>query len=124
MTAKHSIKFSVALALAALLCGAGPGAAFADDAAWTHFLVAPGKFILFSCRALDEQTRANQKRILELESLMASSGSEFANAIAYKPEYLQLRGEQADIQRETAAKKCKTPPGAGASRRVNGAIIR
>ena len=113
--------FAVAGALAATLYA---GAASADDAAWTHFLVAPGKFVLFSCQQLDVQAKANQRRIVELEALMARSGSELANAIAYKPEYLQLRGELADLQREAADKKCKTAPGAGAPRRVNGAIIR
>jgi hypothetical protein len=108
-------------ALAAALCA---GAASADDAGWSHFLVAPGKYILFSCQQLDVQAKLNQKRIVELEALMARSGSEFANAIAYKPEYLQLRGELADIQREAADKKCKTAPGAGPQHRVNGAIIR
>ena len=100
------------------------GAASADDAGWSHFLVAPGKYILFNCQQLDVQAKTNQKRIVELEALMARSGSEFANAIAYKPEYLQLRGEQADIQREAADKKCKTAPGGAPQHRVNGAIIR
>lgn len=122
MTAKHSIKFSAALALAALFGGAG--AASADDEQWSHFLVAPGKYVLFNCQQLDVQAKTNQKRIAELEALMAKSGSEFANAIAYKPEYLQLRGEMADIQHEAAYKKCKSAPGGGAPHRVNGAIIR
>ena len=115
------ISLAVAGALAATLYAS---AASADDAAWSHFLVAPGKYVLFNCQQLDVQAKTNQKRIVELEALMARSGSDLANAIAYKPEYLQLRGEQADIQREAADKKCKTMPGAGPPRRVNGAIIR
>ena len=100
------------------------GVASADDAMWSHFLVAPGKFILFNCQQLDVQAKANLTRMRELEALMARSGSDFANAVAYKPEYLQLRGELADLQREAADKKCKTAPGAGPQHRVNGAIIR
>lgn len=122
MTAMHSIKFSVALALAAWLGGAG--AVLADDDAMSKFLVAPGKYILFNCQQLDVAAKTNQKRMAELEALMAKSGSEFANMVAYRPEYLQLRGEVADIQHEAADKKCKSTPGAGAPRRVNGAIIR
>ena len=128
MTENHSsIKRSAiaaiaALALAALLCGAG--AASADDDAMSRFLVAPGKYVLFNCQQLDVQAKANQTRMLELEALMAKSGNELANAVAYRPEYLQLRGEMADLQREAADKKCKTAPGAGAPHRVNGAIIR
>ena len=122
MTAHPSIKRSVIVALATLLGSAV--VASADDDKWSHFLVAPGKYILYNCQQLDVAAKTNQKRIAELEALMAKSGSEFANAIAYKPEYLQLRGEMADMRREAADKKCKSAPGAGAPRRVNGAIIR
>ena len=120
MTAKHSIKFSVALA--ALLGSAV--VASADDDRWSHFLVAPGKYTLYNCQQLDVAAKSNQKRMAELEALMAKSGSELANAIAYRPEYLQLRGEMADLRHEAADKKCKTAPGAGAPHRANGAILR
>lgn len=122
MTAKHSITFSAALALAALLCGAS--AASADDNMMSNFLVAPGKFILFNCQQLDVAAKANQQRMAQLEALMAKSGSEFANMVAYRPEYLQLRGEMADMRREAVDKKCKSVPGTGAPHRVNGTIIR
>jgi hypothetical protein len=123
MIQQNSLGTSIAMA-GALAAALYAGAVSADDAAWSHFLAAPGKYILFSCQQLDVQAKANLLRMRELEGLMAKSGSEFANAIAYKPEYLQLRGEQADIQREAADKKCKTAPGAGPQHRVNGAIIR
>ncbi len=113
---------STILALAALLCAAAP--ALADDDAMSNFLVAPGKYTLFNCQQLDVAAKLNQKRIAELEALMAKSGSELANAIAYRPEYLQLRGETADMRREAADKKCKAAPGAAAPHRTNGAIIR
>jgi hypothetical protein len=122
MTAKHSIKFSVALAFAAWLGSAA--VASADDDKWSNFLVAPGKYILYNCQQLDAAAKTNQKRIAELEALMAKSGSEFANMVAYRPEYLQLRGEIADMRRESADKKCKTAPGGAAPHRVNGAILR
>jgi hypothetical protein len=122
MTAKHSINFSVALALVAVL--GGTGAAPADDEAISKFLVAPGKYILFNCQQLDVQAKANQKRIAELEALMAKSGNEFANAVAYRPEYLQLRGEMADLRHEAVDKKCKTAPGAGPAKPREGAVLR
>lgn len=108
------------LAALAVLLAAAPSRA--DDDMLSKFLVAPGKYVLFSCQQLDVQAQMNHRRILELEALMARSGNELVNAVAYRPEYLQLRGEQADIQREAADKKCKTAP--GAPKRVNGAIIR
>lgn len=122
MTAKHSIKVSAALALAVWLGGAVT--ASADDEAMSKFLVAPGNYILFNCQQLDVAAKTNQKRMAELEALMAKSGSEFANAVAYRPEYLQLRGEMADLRHEAADKKCKTAPGGAAPHRVNGAILR
>jgi len=123
MTAKHSSMMRLAMAACALAILFDGAPAAADDDMLSHFLVAPGKYVLFNCQQLDLAGKTNEKRMRELEGLMARSGSNLANAIAYKPEYLQLRGEQADIQREAADKKCKTAPGA-APRRMKGAIIR
>jgi hypothetical protein len=109
-------------ALAAVLCASAP--ASADDEMMSRFLVAPGKYILYNCQALMEATKVNLTRMHELEALMAKSGNEFANAVAYRPEYLQLSGELTDIRREATDKKCKTAPGDPQKRRVNGAIIR
>ena len=106
MIQRNSLGTSLAVA-GAMVATLYAGAASADDDKWSHFLVAPGKYILYNCQQLDVQAKMNQKRIAELEALMAKSGSEFANAIAYKPEYLQLRGEMADMRREAADKKCK-----------------
>src|ERR1041385_8357844 len=108
-------------ALAAMLCAGAP--ASADDAALSRFFVAPGRYILYNCQALIVAAKANLIRMHELEALMAKSGSEFANAVAYRPEYLQLSGELDDMRREAADKKCKTAPGDPQQRRVNGAII-
>jgi len=109
-------------ALAALLCVGVP--ASADDAALSRMLVAPGKYMLYNCQALMVEAKANLTRMHELEALMAKSGSEFANAVAYRPEYLQLSGELTDIRREAADKKCKAAPGGPQQHRVNGAIVR
>lgn len=116
-----SIFFAALAALAAL--GAGAPAS-ADDAALSRMLVAPGKYMLYNCQALMVEAKANLTRMHELEALMAKSGSEFANAVAYRPEYLQLSGELTDIRREAADKKCKAAPGGPQQHRVNGAIVR
>jgi hypothetical protein len=118
----HFVKGSAAaLTLAALL--GGSAGARADDAMLSRFLVAPGRYVLFGCQQLDVQAKVNETRIRELEGLMAKSGSELVNAVAYRPEYLQLRGELDDMRREAVEKKCKTVPGER-PRKVNGAIIR
>ena len=110
---------SAALAAALGACAA----ASADDQMVSNFLVAPGKYVLYNCQQLTLAASENQKRIRELEALMAKSGNGFVNAMAYQPEYLQLRGEVADMQREAADKKCKTVSGEK-PRPVSGAVIR
>jgi hypothetical protein len=112
------------LLLAAVALMSACAAALADDDMLSRFLVAPGKYVLFNCQQLGVQAKANEKRIRELEGLMAKSGSEFVNAITYRPEYLQLRGEMADLRREAADKKCKFVPGARAPRSQSERAIR
>ncbi|HZT28036.1 MAG TPA: hypothetical protein VFA57_20290 [Pseudolabrys sp.] len=112
--------FAAILLLTVLLFGAT--AASAEDELLSKFLVAPGKYVLFNCQQLDVQAKANETRMRELEGLMAKSGSELVNAVTYRPEYLQLRGELADIRHEAADKKCKAVPGARPQRR--GAVLR
>jgi len=90
---------------------------------FSNFLVAPGKYVLYNCQQLNVAATGNQTRMRELEALMAKSGNGLVNAMAYQPEYLQLRGELADMQREGADKKCKTMPGEK-PRPVQGAVIR
>jgi hypothetical protein len=110
------------LALLAVASISGRAAAMDDDTA-ARFLVAPGRYVLFNCQQLVIQENENQKRMHELEALMAKSGNEFVNAMAYRPEYLQLRGEVADIRHEAADKKCKLVPGVR-PRPTGGAAIR
>jgi len=124
MTAKHSSMMRLAMAACALAILFDGAPAAADDDMLSHFLVAPGKYVLFNCQQLDLAGKTNEKRMRELEALMARSGSDFVNAVTYKPEYLQLTGELADIRREAADKKCKAVPGAGAPRRMNSTILR
>lgn len=104
------------------LAGLVSGCTTDNDTRAERFLVAPGKYVLYNCQQLDEQARTNERRIHELESLMAKSGSDFANDLAYRPEYLQQRGELADVRRQAAEKKCKTVPGVRPPR--HGAVLR
>jgi hypothetical protein len=113
------------LAAAALLSAGGPSFAYDDnDASLSRFLVAPGKYVLFNCQQLAQQAKVNMDRQRELEGLMAKSGSALANAIAYRPEYLQLRGEMDDLRQEAADKKCKFVPGARAPQSQSDGAIR
>ena len=104
-----------ALLLAGLLAGCAAG----EQDSVSRFLVAPGRFVLFNCAEIKQQAELNSKRQLELEALIAkagdSSAGQLASAVAYKPEYYQLRGEMTDLRRTAADKKCKFVPSAGRS---------
>ena len=99
-----------ALLLAGLLAGCAAG----EQDSVSRFLVAPGRFVLFNCAEIKQQAELNSKRQLELEALIAkagdSSAGQLASAVAYKPEYYQLRGEMTDLRRTAADKKCKFVP--------------
>jgi hypothetical protein len=113
------------IAAAALLAACGTSSSNDEnDASMSRFLVAPGRYVLFNCQQIAQQAKVNGERMRALEGLMAKSGSDLVNAIAYKPEYLQLRGEMDDLRREAADKKCKSVPGARAPQSQSGGAIR
>jgi hypothetical protein len=112
MMAQHrSHKRTLAAALAVLTLSACAGN---NDSA-AHFLVAPGKYVLFNCTQLADQMEVNMKRQHELEGLMAragtGSGGQMVSAVVYRPEYLQLHGEMEDLRQTAADKKCNFVPG-------------
>ncbi len=99
-----------------LAAGLLAGCAGADQDATARFLVAPGKYVLFNCAQIAHQAGVNATRQHELEALMVKAGDgsagRLASAVAYRPEYLQLRGEMADLRQSAAEKKCKFVPSA------------
>jgi hypothetical protein len=109
-------------ALAATLLS---GCAASDDTS-ARFLVQPEKYQLYGCRELAEAAREVIKRRRELEGLMAKAGRDtsgrFVGTIAYRPEYLQLRGQMNEIRRTSIERKCKfdpeAPPGGSGSDEV------
>ena len=76
-----------------------------------RFLVTPDKFVLYTCAQLSDAAQANFARQQQLEKLIAkagtSSGAEIVSALAYRPEYVQLRGEMNELRKAVAAKNCK-----------------
>ncbi len=87
-----------------------------DDDAMGRFLVAADKFTLFNCAQLAEKAQVTAARENELLRLMAKAGSDtdgrLVSTIAYRPEYLELRGEMNELRRTAVAKNCKFVPGA------------
>jgi len=120
---RFGAKLAAAAAAAATLCGCAGN----DDAA-SRFLVAPGKYALFNCKQLADEGNENMKRQHELEGLMAQAGSDtggqMVSAVAYRPEYLTLRGRMTDLREAAADKNCDLVPGDPASRTMSGKAIR
>lgn len=91
--------------MAAALSGCG-----SEDTA-SQFFVTPDKFVLYNCVQLSDAAQTNFARQQVLEKLMAkagtTSGAEIVSDLAYRPEYLQLRGEMNELRKATVAKNCK-----------------
>src|SRR6186997_2207890 len=100
----------IACAIASALLS---GCAASDDASG-RFLVQPDRYQLYSCRELAEAAQAVGASQLELEGLMARAGPDasghFVSTMAYRPEYLQLRGLMNGVRKTSAEKKCKVSP--------------
>ena len=116
-----------ALALAAGLLAGCAGTTGTEADSTSRFLVAPGKYVLFDCAHIKQQAQDNAKRQRELEGLMAKAGDSasgrMVSAMAYKPEYFQLRGEMADLRQTAIDKKCPFVPGEGRSTRPVGVVV-
>ncbi|HEX3161080.1 MAG TPA: hypothetical protein VHQ92_00750 [Pseudolabrys sp.] len=95
--------------IAALTAVALSGCASEDTTG--RFLVTPDKFVLYNCAQLSDATQANFARQQVLEKLIAKAGTgggaEFVSDLAYRPEYVQLRGEMNELRKANAEKNCK-----------------
>jgi hypothetical protein len=108
--------------LAAVLFGIMPavllsGCAMSDDTV-SSFLVAPGKYVLYSCDDIARTAKATQARQKELEQLMAKAGTDpGAQMIAsatYGTDYASARGEMKDLRAAAVERKCNFMPGVDA----------
>lgn len=110
MTSRETFRILIAALAAATLSGC----AASDDSA-ARFLVAPGQYVLYNCVQIAEVAQANATRQRELEKLMAKAGTDsagrFVSGMAYRPEYVQLRGVMTELREEAAGKHCKFTPG-------------
>lgn len=102
--------FAAALAAAMLA-----GCTMSDDSL-SSFLVAPGKYVLYSCDDIARAAKETQARQKELEQLIAKAGTDpggrmIANA-AYGTEYATMRGQMTDLRAAAADRKCDFVPGA------------
>jgi hypothetical protein len=78
----------------------------------SRFLVEPDRYVLYGCKELATQAQGNAARQHDLELLIAKAGSGVASAMAYQPEYLQLRGEMTQLRKAAVDKNCSPLPSA------------
>ena len=79
----------------------------------SRIFVEPGHYVLYSCKELANQAAGNFARQHELEALMTKAGpgaGRVASAMAYEPEYAQLRGEMTQLRSAAVNRKCPPLP--------------
>jgi hypothetical protein len=89
--------------------------AMSDDSL-SSFLVAPGKYVLFTCDDIARTAKGMQARQKELERLMAKAdtdaGGRLIGGLTYGTEYATTRGQMKDLRAAAADRKCNFVPGA------------
>jgi len=115
--------------VAAALLSALLSACGTSDDTIGRFLVAPDKFVLYSCAELAERATALAERQRELERLIAKAGDDaggrLVSTVAYRSDYVSVRGEMNELRTAAAAKNCKLAPGAeNPGGRAGGSAVR
>ena len=116
MTDSGKLRPLVAIVLlAAMLSGCTGSSGGSSDDKVGRFLSAPGSLALYTCDEIADRVTANVARQRILEGLMAKAGADaggrLVSSVAYRPEYLERRGEMVELRRVAAEKKCKFVPG-------------
>ena len=90
----------------------------ASDDATSRLLVAPDKYVLYTCPEIAREMVTKQTREQELAVLMSKAGDDagarMISGMTYDPEYLSVRGEINDLRASAAAKNCTAPAAAPA----------
>jgi hypothetical protein len=96
----------VAVVLAAGLAGCGSVGTLADGDAF----VSPNKYAMYTCPDLNDRAKVVRARQVELEQVMdrasQGAGGELVNAIAYRTEYAQTRGEMRVLAKAEEERQC------------------
>jgi hypothetical protein len=124
--ARHNVRLLVeAVLMAAMLAACTTSSGTSEDK-MGRFLVAPDKFVLFNCSQLADKAIEIAKRQKELEGLIAKAGPEaggrLVSTVAYRPEYVELRGDMNELRSAAAAKNCKVVHGAAGGRASDNAV--
>jgi hypothetical protein len=104
----------ICAAVAATLSACGT----AEEA--SRFVVAPGKYDIYTCPQIADQMAKTQTEVARLEGLMArasqSEGGKAIGEIAYGPDYLANTGDMRELRKSAAEKNCANVPGAPQAR--------
>ena len=108
-TLSHALAGAVLLALGTLLSGCadlsdGMTSAFAD----------PAKYNLYNCKQLEAERKSLATRMAELQGLMNKAQDGFAGPVvaevAYRNDYIALRGQKKNADEAWAANNCHDSP--------------
>ena len=129
LTTKHRVpRFSAIAVAGAALTAALAGCAMSDDQL-ARLVVAPDKYALYNCAEIAREAQAAAAREQQLQQLMAKANVDasgrLVSAVAYRPDYLTVRGELNELHAAAAAKHCNVVPGAaGPAKRVSDSVVR
>ena len=108
MQGKPAFALGVAVAVLALLAGCGM-----SDERLGRLVSDPAPYEVYTCEQLVTQEKTFADRVAELDALMrkveADSAGSLVNAVAYKPEYIAVRGSLDQVRRIEAEKNCQAP---------------
>jgi hypothetical protein len=117
-TGSRTVKCGVAALVAAALTASLSACGTAEEA--SRFVVAPGKYDIYTCPQIAEQMEKTQAEVARLDGLMARAsqgdGGQFINNIAYGPDYLANRGDLRELRKSAAEKNCANLPAAPQAR--------
>lgn len=117
------------LALLLTLAACAAGLPNSSDDRLGRVLVAPGKYVLYTCPEIAQAATVVALRQRELEGLMAKASVDasgrFVSNMAYRPEYIEKRGEMNELRNAAIAKECKVIPGQdSAGGRTSDSVVR
>lgn len=99
----------IGVLLAGLFLNLLAGCAMSDDT-MSSVLVAPGKYTLYTCADLATAHKETAARERQLRQLMAradaNSAGRLVSAVAYRSDYLTVRGELNELHQASIEKKC------------------
>ena len=96
--------------MVALLAAGLAGCGSVGEGTGAGAFTSPGKYDIYTCADIDRQIIGIKARQTELEQVMGrasqGAGGDFVNAIAYRGEYAQGRGDLAELAKAKSEKQC------------------